>query len=1203
MKENTKLIKLAIRILDSPDYAHYSEGQADNYLDYFAGQRADEDRLIVPVLLQKFLEQILGFKLGETIGAQEPGVDGIPDFIPIDKLTHPFVFDAKGSDTVDLSVHYSEKKKYLEVQGFQYLILVNMRDLAVFTLDSSQPLDEYSFSFYKLYQDFRGNSKNALGRENTRRFLRFIERFHYRKLSLEDKLDRVKNAKPWTGKEELNVNLLTRRLKHVVEILYEDVRQKKSEVADFLRFDPERARSIAQEVELIASEISPAHKLEEATEKTLEMALEAPSADLYDRAMDTFFYRVAYFTMTRLLLVRMWEDIGFIKQTLHDGGLDNWYETFDHELPMVLKRAFDLAAERYEWLFAVPNNYSWYKPSNEALINTLYEFSNFNLGKLNRDVLGTIYEEYIDRVDKKRKGQYYTPREIVSFIWDRVDYTGPEAFFDFEKGKRKPRQVYDPATGSGGFLVEAARRLREESGIDLNEFKDLLEVRRAIFEGLFGSEISIFPYYITEVNLLIQLTPIVKRMIELQKALKGEHLPLAVIRVDSLALHNSNLSLIAEETEEYKADKLHDVLPLDSRKKVIYRKIKEDLAEKFAYCCANPPYVGEKGHKELFRGTLDRYPYWQQFYQGKMDYLYWFIILGLSKLRKGGKLGFITTAYWPTADGAAKLRKYILENAKIKEMVFFEDVKIFEHAKGQHNMVFVLEKCSGKEKAKERGKNRIKIARVLVKHQDIPGETIPEKLHFLTKHFSRHLDEDEYEDEYIEVFWSGVKQGELPEEAWNLTYGRDVHQLLQRIQRRGEPLGSICNVNQGVVSGAPKLSARNISLLTKESISQYHLEKGDGIFVLSSREVQSLHWSKDERALLKPYYKSTAIDRYFIDQSDIQYLIYVTKNTNIDDYPNIKEHLEKFKPILENKRETRAGKLPWYSLHWARDKRIFEDEKIITPNFASTNTFSYVIKPFYAEFDTYFITKITKKNIPESLQYVAAILNSELIDRWMGYKSKKKGEKGKIRVYNTASLSAIPIRRINFDDPEEVELHDTIVENVRTIREKMMELSQYSKYFTGPRITKLGFDEPLPVLDERAIMEDLSDGKVYSIRTHPTIKISKLGKFEDSGFRLQKIERVAETLEGPELRLVAKDKSELILTGPCDLLEVLARLLRSWKGKEWDEIRENLLLPGSVPSFNKRKEGILLNVSNLRKEIAVLQKKIDEIVYRLYGLT
>ena len=102
MKEELRLVQLTIRILDSPNYEHYSEGKANDYLNYFKDHRADEARLIVPGLLSKFLEQILEFRRGETIGEQEPGAEGKPDFIPIDNQTHPFVFDAKGSDTQDL---------------------------------------------------------------------------------------------------------------------------------------------------------------------------------------------------------------------------------------------------------------------------------------------------------------------------------------------------------------------------------------------------------------------------------------------------------------------------------------------------------------------------------------------------------------------------------------------------------------------------------------------------------------------------------------------------------------------------------------------------------------------------------------------------------------------------------------------------------------------------------------------------------------------------------------------------------------------------------------------------------------------------------------------------------------------------------------------------------------------------------------------
>ena len=104
-KREMDIIKKTTAILDSVDYQRYSEGKAKTYLEYAAGDWTDERKLIAPILFPKFLEHILGFKLGETIGTQEASADGrdIPDYIPVDTRTHPFVFDCKGMDTFDLS--------------------------------------------------------------------------------------------------------------------------------------------------------------------------------------------------------------------------------------------------------------------------------------------------------------------------------------------------------------------------------------------------------------------------------------------------------------------------------------------------------------------------------------------------------------------------------------------------------------------------------------------------------------------------------------------------------------------------------------------------------------------------------------------------------------------------------------------------------------------------------------------------------------------------------------------------------------------------------------------------------------------------------------------------------------------------------------------------------------------------------------------
>jgi len=1196
MQDPMNAIRRTIQILDTPNYMHYSDSKAKSYLDYFESSWSDEDRLIVPVLLPKFLEESLGFKIGQTISAKEPTQTGRPDFVPTDLRTHPFVFEAKGSDSHDLSQHYNEKRKYLEIHDVQYLVITNMRDLDVYTLASSQRLEDCSFSFFQLYKDFKASPTSVLERENTKRLLRFIERFSFKALTLEEKLKRIIEAKRWRGDEELNVELLTNCLRAIVERLFQDAKSRRDEIAAFINSDPERAETIAKEIVWIASEISPTYKPQEVSAHMLQEILQAKPTDPYSRALEVFLYRVAYFTMTRILLARAWEDIGFIEQTLYDGGLEKFYQNSNREIRRVLRWAFQLAAERYEWLFNVENNYSWYEPSPEVLIEVLYELSNFNLGKLNQDVLGAIYEEYIDRVDKKNKGQYYTPREIVGFIWDRVGFNNHQAFFDVRKGKREPKPIFDPAAGSGGFLVEAARRLREDSQLDLNNKQDVLDLRTAIFTGLFGAEISPFPYYITEVNLLIQLTPVIQQLMKLQPALKKEHLPLAVILVDALSLHNDH-KLIAEQADEYKPDPLRSILPLDRRKKVIFDKIKHELARGFAYCCANPPYIGEKGHKELFRSTRERYPYWQTYYQGKMDYFYWFIILGLSKLREGGRLGFITTAYWPTADGAAKLRKYILENAQIRELIFFEDVKIFEHAKGQHNMVFVLERCSDAEK---RNKNRIKIVRVLAKHKELPGETIREKLRFLTEHIQKYIDRDEYEDGYIKIFWSPVKQGQLPKDggAWtDLLVAPSNHQVITHIERKGEELRKLCKIEQGIVSGADQVTKGNIKLLPERKIKQHNIQVGDGIFVITRSEKQALSLSPKEEALVKPTYKNSDICPYFVDQDEGLYIIYMTraKARDINKYAALKNHLEKYKEILEDRLERYEEDYPWPALHRERDENLLNSLKIVTPRWGEREWKPFALQTgqFYENSDINLI--VPKSDTKENLLYILGVLNSTLIKRWMLAKGRQRG------LTRQKMLEMIPIRRIDFNKEEDKQCHDAIVRKVKSIHKYLQKLARFSKYFDGPRLPRLRFDELLPPLKIEALLQELPEDKLYSLHTHPNIKILKPQDFQDKDFRLQHIGKVERTLEGPQLKLIGKDRQVLTLTGSEPLLELISKLLEPYKGQSWEHIIEELLLPQNVKLLQKYSDKILKKVEQMRQKVLSLQQEIDEIVYTLYG--
>lgn len=1215
MKERLEIIQSTIKILDrySKLYEKISHNRFRNYLDYMReGNFTDENDFIKPKLWNDFLIDVLKFPKDEFLSEFSPTAK-TPDFIPRDTNIHSFIFEIKGTDTKELSSHYNQLSIYIKSCGVKWGVISNMREIEVYESLLKSPLQEYSFSFLELYTNYKSHPKAILNYPNTKKFLAFIRQFSYREVGMMEKIDNIRKAKRWTGEEELNPILLTDSIRKVVKVLLSDIGSKKQELPLGLKFDLSRKKEIENELETIASEIDRARKIEG---KHLKEFMDAKEGSLEYKAFYIYLSRVAYFTMTRVLLARMWEDVGFIEESLYNGGFDDWYERLQREVERVLSQAFHFAGSKYYWLYSVPNNYSWYTPDNEALVDVLYQFSKYNLSKLNTDVLGRVYEEYVDRVDRKNKGQYYTPREIIELIWDRVGYKDDDSFFIYENGKRKPKLVFDPCTGSGGFLVEAARRLTETSHYNDSDIDDLIEIMFALVNGLCGSEISLFSHYITEVNLLIQLTPLFKKILPLLP--RQKYFPvftLSVVPCDALGLHNPRAVLVNSAEVKESPGEYGKIMALhDPHKRVVYKKIEEET--KFNYVCSNPPYVGEKGHKELFRGLLSKYPnyWWKHFYQGKMDYLYFFIILGLSKLREGGKLGFITTSYWPTADGASKLRKYILENTLIKEIIDFGETKIFEGAKGQHNIVFVLEKCPDKRKAektivetkieenlKKKKNHRIKIVKV---KKRLKGETHKEKMENMVKYIEKYIGRDKYQDDCIDVFYSAVKQGDLTEGAWNLMRGDEADKILIKTETVGEVLRNICNINQGLVSGAPKVTERNIRLLPQDVISHYNIKVGDGIFVLNEEELKALQLIDEEMPLIRPYYKSPDIHRYYTVENP-QFVIYTTKNTDIDKYPRIKAHLEKFRPILENRLRAYGESYAWYKLHRERDQKIFEGEKIVTPNFARQNSFAYTCKPFYTEFDSYFIT--IKDITSESLKYIIAVLNSKMANFWCSYNTKRKGEKGLIREYTTGSMSQIPIRRINFDIPKEVEIHNSLMEKVDRIIQLKKELAEYNKFYPGVRLTRTEKLEGLLEPDEYLITKTLPDADKRNIRTHSKVTydpkdpvdfyLSAIGTIESAPLFVKRSDEPVVSI-----LLKGKGKKQIRISAPKEIVEYLGKILLGYKGKYWNEIKERPIAKDLHTFISKKKE-VISRVKLLLMQIQKIEEEIDKMVYNLYGIT
>ncbi|MEO0115670.1 MAG: TaqI-like C-terminal specificity domain-containing protein [candidate division WOR-3 bacterium] len=650
---------------------------------------------------------------------------------------------------------------------------------------------------------------------------------------------------------------------------------------------------------------------------------------------------------------------------------------------------------------------------------------------------------------------------------------------------------------------------------------------------------------------------------------------------------------------------------LDIRKREIYLRIRN--CQEYDYCCANPPYIGEKGHKELFRSTLDRFPFWHEFYQGKMDYLYFFVILGLSKLRDGGKLGFITTSYWPTADGASKLRKYILDNALIKEIIDFGETKIFEGAPGQHNMVFILEKCPSYNVAKtmvetpiseniaKKEKNQIKIVKV----KRLPISKGIKPLKGLIDHIEKHIDKKEYSDDYIDVFYSPVKQGELTEGAWSsLLMQTDVDKVFSKANF--VLLKKVLETRQGIVPGVDRVTKQNIKSISSDKIAKYNINPGDGVFVLTKDEINRLFLTKAEAEFFIPSYHNSHIVSYIVDVpvEKLDYILYIDQELNLDNYPNIKNHLEKFKEILKSRidrYEERGYKetYPWYRLNRPRDKRALSSEKIVVSNWGTTwQPFALQSGDFFEKRDITFFTK--KKETKEELRYFLGILNSQLIKWWMIQKARQLG-------YMRQSLQEqIPIRRIDFSNKDEVKIHNTLVQKVDTIIEIKKKLAEYNKFFKT-RLTRLEDPKDIPEPNPFAITKSLPASDLRILRTHPKVQIDEK---DTEDFYLTKVGAIKGTTifdQSSEeaqysIKLIGKNKKAVTITAPKEIIYYLKEILKDYIGKSLDEIKE-IPLAKELATYEAKRDEILKETKKLLAKVQALQSEIDEIVYELYGIT
>lgn len=638
------------------------------------------------------------------------------------------------------------------------------------------------------------------------------------------------------------------------------------------------------------------------------------------------------------------------------------------------------------------------------------------------EMLGRIFENLLE--DNKDKGAFYTPKEIVEYMCresliaylqvNPKHYTQDKArnfietldidILNEEERKEIERRlisvkICDPAIGSGAFpmgivnlLAKTFIVLRTYSSIDQAKMK-----RYIMQNSIYGVDIEQGAVDIARLRFWLAM------VVEEEKALPLPNLHFKVMQGNSLVesykgrdlskiclstgssgmggfdfsgyqelLRNDIRKFYETDTHEERDKTLNEIKNLvitqifeETQDQNLLKDIKDvsanekfflwhtwfaDVFEKggFDIVIGNPPYLKEgRANKAIFEAVKDS-PY----YIGKMDIWYMFACLGLDMLKPDGNLCFIATNNWVTSSGAKKLRQKINTDAQIIQLCDFKDYMIFKTASIQ-TMIMQFKKNKAEQSYKFDLRNLL-------------GSKLEDVIKLLNK-------EEASTTQFIEPTYNRL---EMRNKFITFSNSEDLFKKIK------SAFGIIYLENkeiaQGIVFPQDFLNKKGQKILG-------HHKVGDGIFGLTDQELSNLNLPENEMVLIKPYYTTEQVRRYFtISGANTQWLIYTDSTyrneSSMDSFPILKAHLDQFRQIFTSDNKP-------YGLHRARDSRFFSGTKIICQRkCAELPIFSYSDGECYLT-QTFNIIKTNRVN----LMYLTGLLNSKLIAFWLRNRGKMQG--------------------------------------------------------------------------------------------------------------------------------------------------------------------------------------------------------------------
>ena len=421
---------------------------------------------------------------------------------------------------------------------------------------------------------------------------------------------------------------------------------------------------------------------------------------------------------------------------------------------------------------------------------------------------------------------------------------------------------------------------------------------------------------------------------------------------------------LAEKNEEVKLKKVAELRRKNMRPFFLWElEFADVFLEKggFDVVIGNPPYVGEKGNKEMFQQIRES-SLGQRFGIGKMDLFYYFFHLGLDLLKNHGFLTFITTNYFPTADGAINLRADLYKRSNIVRLINFGEITVFDSARGQHNLITMIQRDEAPLEDYET--EQIKA----LKKESVGSDAISNLLYGKGELVSQN-----------KVKKSSVFSS-VDENFYIRFVSNDKEDSLINKLANNETLGKVARTKEGLHTG------------------------DDSAFVFPIT-------FKDKSPNFVQWHKGSEINHYIAPSKTNEVLLYLDGKTDISE--NDKNLLLPHYDKLNARSEIKNGTYEWWRLKRPRTKDLFLGKKIINPYRSKENRFALVEEPWFASADV-FITKITDDSI--KYEFLLGLLNSKVIYYWLYHRGKRKG--------HMLEMKTTPIQEIPIPTPKDSEMSE-----------------------------------------------------------------------------------------------------------------------------------------------------------------------------------